>query len=180
MKHFILALALIATSLYVGSTYYYYSPLYPAITHASAVVYPTKGNAASGTVTFTQKDDGLHIEARITGLTPGEHGFHIHEFGNCACDDGVCAGDHFNPTNAPHAGTDTLMRHVGDLGNITANADGVAEYNFIDTLSTLKGPHSIIGRSVIIHAQPDDYTTQPTGNAGARIGCGVIGIAKGK
>jgi Cu-Zn family superoxide dismutase len=178
MKHFIVSLALIIAALYAGSTYYYYSPLYPAITHASAVIYPTKGNTISGTATFTQEKDGLHIEAHIIGLTPGEHGFHIHEFGNCACDDAVCAGGHFNPTKDIHGSPESKHRHVGDLGNLVANEEGIAEYKLVDTDSTLNGPHSILGRGLIIHAQPDDYTTQPTGNAGARIGCGVVGIAK--
>lgn len=178
MKHFILSFMLIIAALYVGSTFYYYSPFYPTITHASALIYPTKGNTISGTATFSQENDGLHIRAHITGLTPGEHGFHIHEFGNCNCDDAVCAGDHFNPAHRNHGGPEAADRHVGDMGNLVANEEGVAEYNFVDTYATLNGPHSIIGRTVIIHAQPDDYQTQPSGNARARIGCGVVGIAK--
>lgn len=178
MKNFIFLLIIIFASLYLGSTYYYYSPLYPKVTHASAVIYPTKGNELSGTVKFSQEKDGLHIQAHVTGLTPGEHGFHVHEFGNCACDDAVCAGDHFNPTHQKHGAPTDAERHVGDFGNLVADEEGVADYEFVDSQATLCGPHSIIGRTVIIHAQPDDYVTQPTGNAGARIGCGVIGIAK--
>lgn len=177
MKFFTLILTAFA-SLYLGSTYYYYSPLYAKTIRASAVIHPTNGNTCAGTVTFSQEKDGLHINARITGLTPGEHGFHIHEFGDCACDDAICAGDHYNPTKQLHAGPAHEHRHIGDMGNLVANEQGVAEYAFIDKVSSLNGPHSIIGRAVIIHAQPDDYTTQPTGNAGGRIGCGVVGIAK--
>lgn len=178
MKHLLFTLMLVAASFYLGSTYYYYSPLFAKINRATAVIYPTKGNTCSGTVTFSQEKDGLHIEAHISGLTPGEHGFHIHEFGNCACDDAVCAGDHFNPTNSPHGSPTAEKRHVGDLGNLVADQDGIAHYAYTDNRCTLNGPHSIIGRGVIIHAQRDDYVTQPTGNAGARVGCGVVGIAK--
>lgn len=182
MKHYIKTLfcaCLISLlSLYVGSTYYYYSPLYNSITTATAVIYPTKGNITTGVVTFVQKNDGLHISAKISGLTPGNHGFHVHEFGNCACDDAVCTGAHFNPTNQEHNAPDAHNRHVGDLGNILADAQGNAVYEYVDKQTKLNGPHSILGRAVIIHAQEDDFKTQPTGNAGARVGCGVIGIGK--
>ncbi len=165
-------------SLGIGSRYYYYSPFYQSITKATAVIYPTKGNSASGVVTFTEQKDGLHISAKLTGLTSGKHGFHVHALGNCACDDAVCAGDHFNPTNKPHGAPNSPNRHVGDFGNITADEQGKATYEYVDSQTTLNGPHAIIGRAVIVHADADDFTTQPTGNAGARIGCGVIGIAQ--
>jgi Cu-Zn family superoxide dismutase len=145
---------------------------------ATAVIYPTQGNSANGVVSFIQKEKGVHITATIHGLTPGEHGFHIHEFGNCACSDAVCAGDHFNPTGKPHAGPHDPERHLGDLGNIIADAQGNATYDFLDDQLSLNGPYSIIGRALIIHAQKDDFISQPTGNAGARVGCGVIGIKK--
>lgn len=178
LKIALIILPLILVSLYLGSTYYYLSPVHKKITGARAVVYPTKGNTATGTVSFIQQKDGTHITAQLSGLTPGIHGFHIHEFGNCACDDGKCAGDHFNPTKQLHAGPEQQHRHVGDLGNITADEQGNAVYDVIDTHITLNGPYSIIGRSVIVHADADDFTTQPSGNAGARVGCGVIGVAK--
>jgi Cu-Zn family superoxide dismutase len=165
-------------ALAAGSQYYYYSPLYPSVTKAVAVVTPTKGNTANGVVTFTQEKEGVRIHAKISGLTPGEHGFHIHEFGNCACDDAVCTGDHFNPTHKKHGAPGDKERHVGDMGNITADAQGNAVYEYVDHQITLYGPHSVIGRAVIVHANPDDLTSQPSGNAGARIGAGVIGIAK--
>jgi len=178
MKHITVTTIVILASLFIGSSYYHYSPFYQPIVKATAVVHPTKGNTASGVVIFTQQKDGLKIQANITGLTPGKHGFHIHEFGDCACDDATCAGNHFNPTNKKHGGPDDADRHVGDLGNLTANDQGEANYMRVDTHATLNGPHSIIGKAVIIHAQEDDFTTQPTGNAGARLGCGVIGIAQ--
>ena len=124
------------------------------------------------------KSGGIRIEAELKGLKPGVHGFHIHEYGNCLCPEGKCAGDHFNPTNAKHGGPNDAQRHVGDLGNIEADMQGNARQILDDHVITLNGPQSIIGRSIIIHEKPDDLTSQPSGDAGTRIGCGVIGIAK--
>ena len=183
MKRFIQAIVfiiLIILALGIGSHFYYYSLFYPSITKATAVIHPTQGNIVSGIVTFDEHNDGLHISAKLTGLTPGKHGFHLHEFGDCGCPDAVCAGSHFNPTNKPHGGPDNPERHAGDFGNITADDQGHAHYELVDSHATLNGPYSIIGRTVIVHADPDDLTTQPTGNAGARIGCGVIGISQNK
>lgn len=174
----ITAAVILPLSLYIGSTYYYYSPFYSKNIKAIAIISPTKGNAASGIAKFSQEKDGLHIFVKMTGLTPGLHGFHVHEFGNCACDDAVCAGSHYNPTNQKHGGPTDSNRHLGDFGNISADENGNAEYELVDTIATLNGPHSIIGRSVIVHADPDDFVTQSTGNSGARIAAGVIGIAQ--
>ncbi|MDP3889295.1 MAG: superoxide dismutase family protein [bacterium] len=174
----IFAFVIILVSLTVGSTYYYYSPFHKSVKRAVAVIYPTKGNNASGVVTFLQQKDGLYITGSITGITPGRHGFHIHEFGDCSCEGSVCAGDHFNPTHTSHGSPESNNRHIGDLGNISTDAQGNVSLNFIDTHVKLNGPHSIIGRAIIIHAHEDDYLTEPTGHAGARIGCGVIGIAR--
>jgi len=162
----------------LGSYYYYLSPLHDTCSGASATVYPTKGNQITGAVQFTQEKKGVRVIATIQGLTPGKHGFHIHKYGNCGGDNGTCAGDHFNPTNAPHgAPTDTHV-HAGDLGNVVADEQGNAFYNEINYHIALSGPHSILGRSVIIHQDEDDLRSQPTGNSGNRIGCGVIGISK--
>jgi superoxide dismutase, Cu-Zn family len=153
------------------------------VTMAVAVVYGLgeNENKVKGKVTFTQKEDGVEVVAELTGLSPGEHGFHVHEFGDCSMADGKCAGGHFNPTKQPHAGPDDAKRHVGDLGNIKANEDGKATYKRVDKMIALNGANSVIGRSVIVHAKPDDFKTQdPPGNAGARIGCGTIGIADPK
>jgi Cu-Zn family superoxide dismutase len=150
------------------------------VTKAIAVVHPLGESKVSGKVVFTQTGSGVEISAEITGLAPGKHGFHVHEFGDCSMADGTCAGAHFNPTGAPHAGPDDAQRHVGDLGNIVVREDGKATYKRVDELVALNGPNSIIGRSVIIHADPDDLKSQPSGNAGARVGCGVIGIADPK
>ncbi len=149
-----------------------------APTLAVCAVHPLGESGVSGKVTFTQEKDGVRVHAELTGLAPGEHGFHVHEFGDCTMMDGTCAGGHFNPTGAPHGGPDASpgKRHVGDLGNVKADSSGKAVYDRVDKMITLSGPHSIIGRSIIVHAGRDDLTTQPTGDAGARIGCGVIGI----
>jgi len=141
---------------------------------AIAVVHPTKGNKASGKVTFTKMPDGVKVVADIDGLTPGKHGFHIHEKGDCSAADASSAGGHFNPTHMPHGGPDSPKRHVGDLGNIEADAAGHAHFERVDNVIQLDGPNSVIGRAVIVHADADDFVSQPAGNAGARVGCGVI------
>ncbi len=148
------------------------------VTKAIAVLQPTQGNDVRGTVTFTQSKNGVLVEAVVTGLTPGKHGFHIHEFGDCSAPDGTSAGGHFNPTDHPHAGPADETRHVGDLGNLIADDQGNAEYRWIDPKMSLHGPTSILGRGVIVHAGEDDLHSQPTGAAGARVACGVIGVAK--
>ncbi len=149
-----------------------------AITKAVAVLFPTKGNDVHGRVTFTHTSEGMHVHAEISGLSPGEHGFHIHEFGVWS-PDGKAAGSHFNPTKAPHAGPDSAKRHIGDLGNVTANANGNAVYDLDDHHLTFHGHHSIIGRGVVVHEKVDDLKTQdPPGNAGGRLAVGVIGVAK--
>ena len=141
---------------------------------AKAVLHPTKGNDVTGTVTFTKEADGVHVVADLAGLKPGEHGFHIHEKGDCSAPDGTSAGGHFNPGKHPHAGPDAIYRHAGDLGNLTADASGKAHYERLDKELKLDGPDKIVGRSLIVHERVDDLKTQPTGNAGARVACGVI------
>lgn len=131
-----------------------------------------------GTVTFTKTDGGMQVVADITGLTPGQHGFHIHEFGDCSAPDATSAGGHFNPSKNPHAGHDDAKRHEGDLGNIEADSSGKAHLELTDKMMTMSGEMSIIGRGVIVHEKADDLKTQPTGNAGGRVACGVIGVAK--
>ena len=145
---------------------------------AVAVLHATAGNTVQGTVTFTQEEGGVRVVANLTGVPAGEHGFHIHEFGDCSAPDGASAGGHFNPDNMTHGAQSAATRHVGDLGNVTAEASGNVTLNLLDAKMSLNGPHTIIGRGVILHANPDDFKTQPTGNAGGRIACGVIGVAK--
>ncbi len=148
----------------------------PPVTEAVAELQPTEGNSVKGEVHFTQTDSGVEVTARITGLTPGKHGFHIHENGDCSAPDGSSAGGHFNPTGVDHGAPTAEVHHVGDLGNLEAGEDGVATYDeTYDFLSLKEGDqNSILGRGVIVHAQPDDLTSQPTGAAGARVACGVI------
>jgi len=146
---------------------------------AVAVLHPTGSNKVSGTVTFTEVADGVQVQAELTGLTPGNHGFHVHEFGDCSAADASSAGAHFNPTNKPHAGPDDTERHVGDMGNAEADASGKATLEYVyHQISLTNDQQSAIGRSVVVHAKADDLKTQPSGDSGARIACGVIGRAK--
>lgn len=146
-----------------------------------AVLHPIAGNKVSGTVTFTPVAGGARVHAEISGLTPGNHGFHVHEFGDCSAADGSSAGAHFNPSNQPHAGPDAAARHEGDMGNVEADASGNAKLDYVDhQISLANDAKSAIGRSVVVHAKPDDLKTQPSGDSGARIACGVIGWAKGQ
>ena len=142
---------------------------------ASATLLPTRGHETRGTLRFTQGAEMVVITGTISGLSPGLHALHIHEKGNCTAPDASSAGGHFNPHGAPHGGPYDAGHHAGDLGNITAGDDGVAEISIeADRLSLGTEKHSIIGRSVIVHAGPDDYKTQPSGNAGGRVACGLI------
>jgi superoxide dismutase, Cu-Zn family len=149
-----------------------------SIKRVIAVITPTKGNSVHGVVRFEETEKGVHVIANLIGLTPGKHGFHIHEFGDISSDDGSSAGGHFNPTGMSHSMPMSEKRHAGDMGNIEADTHGDAHLDYIDPVMKLNGENSIVGHAVIIHEKEDDFVTQPTGNAGARIGYGVIGIAK--
>ncbi len=148
------------------------------VVRAVAVIRPTKGNSATGTVTFIQAENGTRIVAEVRNLSPGRHGFHIHEFGDCTAPDATSAGGHFNPTDLPHAGPEAPSHHVGDLGNIEVRPDGTARYDRVIPGVQLDGEHGIIGRAVVIHQGADDLTSQPSGDSGPRVACGVIGIAE--
>jgi Cu-Zn family superoxide dismutase len=150
----------------------------PAVKEAVAVIHPVGGSGVHGTVHFTKKEGGIEVVADIMGLAPGKHGFHIHEYGDCTAADATSAGGHFNPDMKQHGAPTDMDRHVGDLGNLDAGADSTAHYDRTDTQISFSGTHSIIGRGVIIHSGEDDFVSQPTGNAGSRVACGVIGIAK--
>jgi len=146
---------------------------------ASANLGPTKANQAAGVVTFVQHGGKVVVDARVSGLPPGLHGIHVHEKGDCTAPDAASAGAHFNPRKEPHAGPDADHRHAGDLGNLTADANGVAVYHAeVSGITLDTGPDSIIGRAVIVHANPDDLRPQPAGNSGSRLACGPI--SKGK
>ena len=143
---------------------------------ATATLEPTRGNTAAGTVTFQQQGDRVMVIAKVSGLKPNqEHGFHAHEKGDCTSGDGMGTGGHFNPTGKPHGPPDG-EHHGGDMPSLKADASGNAEARFQLTGVTVSSgaPTDLVGRGVIVHAAPDDYKTQPTGNSGARIACGVI------
>lgn len=148
----------------------------PKISKAIAVIHPIGDNDISGTVNFGKTETGTKITAQITGLSKGDHGFHIHQYGDCSALDGSSAGGHFNPDDMKHNSRDAEKRHVGDMGNLASEGE-----EFTTTLSYIDDEiylEEVIGRGIIIHAGQDDLTSQPSGDAGARIACGVIGVAE--
>jgi superoxide dismutase, Cu-Zn family len=149
----------------------------PAAGGAGAELAPTQGNRAQGTVTFAPADGGLRMVVHIEGLTPGEHGFHLHEKPDCSAPDASSAGDHWNPTGEAHGAPDAPPHHAGDLGNITADASGVAHAERVVRGLGVDGAQSVLGRSAVVHASADDLKTQPSGNSGARLACGVVSSA---
>jgi Cu-Zn family superoxide dismutase len=151
----------------------------PAPTTAHAALTAAPGNSIMGGFTLVNQGSAVSIRGEITGLAPGkEYGFHVHEFGECAPPDFTSAGGHFNPTEDPHGGPDAAARHLGDLPNAKADENGRATIDVTAegvTFVDMDGaPTEILGKSLVVHAMPDDYKTQPSGNAGARIACGVI------
>jgi Cu-Zn family superoxide dismutase len=145
---------------------------------ARAELEPTQGHSAQGTAEFTM-GDGLGIAVRVTGLAPGVHGIHIHEFGDCTAPDGSSAGEHFAPERDPHGAPAArpAEHHLGDLGNITADAGGTAVLDVDDDELELTGDRGVVGRALIVHAGEDDLTTQPSGDSGDPVACGVIRLA---
>lgn len=146
------------------------------VTSASAVLQPTENSEVGGEVIFQPDEEGqeMVVRGKIYGLTPGEHGFHIHAVGDCSAKDASSAGGHFNPYNMQHGGPGAARHHLGDLGNITANADGTAEFTLTAPRLGFSGPVSILQRAVVVHADADDLESDPSGNAGGRLACGVI------
>ena len=146
------------------------------IMSSSAVLVATSGSSVSGSLKFREpKDHVVHISGTVEGLTPGKHGFHIHVNGNCDSPDGISAGGHYAPVGGRHGAPDSKNRHLGDLGNIEADASGRA---VVDVMAhgisiALIGAASVDGRSIVIHAREDDFS-DPAGNSGARVACGVI------
>jgi len=144
---------------------------------ASASLEPTKGSTVRGTANFEQRGDNkVRVVANLSGLRPnGEYGFHIHEAGDCSSGDGMSAKGHFNPFGKPHGAHNTPEHHAGDLPSLKSDANGNASLTAdVDGITVSSGPASIVGRGLIVHVQPDDFKTQPTGNAGARSACAVI------
>ena len=142
---------------------------------ATAQLQPTRGNNVTGTATFTQKGDKVVVAAKVSGLKPNqEHGFHVHEKGDCSSGDGMSTGGHYNPAGKPH-GSQVAEHHAGDMPSLTADAYGNASASFeLKGVSITGGANDLVGHGLIVHRDPDDYKTQPTGNAGPRIACGVI------
>ena len=143
---------------------------------ATANLEPTRGNAAAGTVTFVQWGEVVKVSGSISGLKPGaEHGFHVHEKGDCSSGDGLSAGGHFNPGGKPHGHHGMGEHHTGDLPSVKADASGVAAIHFESRTIRVGGSaNDIVGKGLIVHRDPDDFKTQPTGNAGPRLACAVI------
>jgi len=143
---------------------------------ATANLEPTKGSTVRGTVSFEQRGDKVRVTANVSGLRPnGEFGFHIHEAGDCSSGDGMSAKGHFNPYGKPYGHPGGAERHAGDMPSLKSDASGNASATAdLDIITVAPGPASVVGRGLIVHVQPDDYKTQPTGNAGARSACAVI------
>jgi len=143
---------------------------------ATAQLAPTQGNTVAGTVRLVQKGSSVLVEAEITGLKPNsDHGFHVHEKGDCSAPDGTSAGPHFNPSGKSHGMHDQSERHAGDMPNLKADANGVAHYRWkSDALAIGSGSGDVLGRAIVVHRDADDYRSQPAGNSGPRLACGVI------
>lgn len=143
---------------------------------ATASLRPTAGSNTSGTVRFVQAGSQVLVSGEVRGLKPGaEHGFHVHEKGDCSSPDGTSAGGHFNPEGKPHGQHGPGLHHAGDLPSLKADANGVAAFSFeSNSIAVGSGATDIVGKGLIVHRDPDDYTTQPTGNAGPRLACAVI------
>jgi len=142
---------------------------------AVATLAPTAGHTAHGTVTFEQQGQTMLVTAKVSGLEPGPHGFHVHEKGDCSAPDATSAGGHFNPSGQPHGNPKSAAHHAGDMPMLVADAAGKASLTFEYGPATLgHGPNDIMGKAVVVHADADDFETQPAGNSGARVACGVI------
>ncbi len=147
-----------------------------ATVSATAELEARSDSNVSGELTFQQESGFIRIRGEIEGLTAGLHGMHIHEVGDCSAADASSAGDHFAPHGAAHGAPSQSagLHHTGDLGNIVATEDGVASVDLIDDTLSLSGGESAIGRAVVVHSGADDLVSQPAGNSGERVACGVI------
>ena len=141
----------------------------------AATLAPSAGNSVAGNVVFVQEGRKLFVIAEVTGLKPGAHGFHVHEKGDCSAPDFSSAGGHFNPGSQPHGDPTAGAHHAGDMPVLVADASGKATARAeLRTMSIDGSANDIVGKAVVVHADPDDFRTQPAGNSGARIACGVI------
>lgn len=147
----------------------------PAPTRAQAVLKAASGEKVKGIIHFTEENGTLKVESMVQGLKPGPHGFHIHEVGDCSKADFASAGPHFMVSGHQHGSLDSKTRHEGDLGNLIASAKGVVKSTVsVSGVTLSSGPNSILGRAVVIHKDKDDFKSQPAGNSGARLACGII------
>ena len=146
----------------------------PPTAVAEVALVPLGSSKAAGTLRAEQRSDGVWITGDVSGLSPGKHGFHIHERGDCSAPDGSSAGPHFAPASKTHGDPMSPQHHAGDLGNIQADADGTATIAYLAKDVTLKGNNAIDGRALVIHGGEDDLKTQPSGNSGTPVACGVI------
>jgi len=150
-------------------------PAPPPPKEAAAELAPTAKSKTKGTISFKEVEGGVEVTANVEGLSPGDHAWHVHEKGDCSAPDATSAGGHFNPSGHKHGAPDAAEHHEGDFGNLTAGKDGKATKTFVMKGITLgEGNTSIAGKGFIVHEKADDFKTQPTGNAGGRIACGVI------
>ena len=147
---------------------------------ATAVLESKSGSSVTGKVTFSRHGDKVSMKVVVKGLTPGTHAIHLHDKGDCSAPDAASAGGHWNPTSENHGQWGHTPFHHGDIGNLVADAKGKAELTVESELWTLGDgkPSDVVGHAVIVHAKEDDFTTQPTGNAGGRVACGVIQKSK--
>lgn len=144
---------------------------------ATAKLEPKSGSKAGGTVSFTKEGNGIRVVANVTGVAPGKHGFHIHEKGDCSAEDATSAGGHFNPAHLEHGAPNAKIRHAGDFGNIDIKKDGTGLLKIeVKDPKDFSAWADIAGKAVILHEKADDLKTQPTGDAGKRIACGVIAL----
>jgi Cu-Zn family superoxide dismutase len=147
---------------------------------AMVTLTPTTGQTANGTVHFTQQSDGsVEVQVDLMGVPAGVHGFHVHEKGDCG-DDAKNAGGHYNPTSMAHGAPDAASHHAGDFGNVTADGGGNVHTSFTTrSITVADGPNSVVGHAVVLHGNADDLVSQPAGNAGPRIACGVVSAVSG-
>lgn len=149
---------------------------YSAGPAASAQLQATTGNSVAGWVKFAQAGDKVRVSGEVSGLAPNTaHGFHIHDKGDCSSGDGMSTGGHFNPEGHPHGGFDAAEHHAGDLKSLQSDSNGVAKFQYeISAVTVGSGVTDVVGHGLIVHRDPDDMKTQPTGNSGPRLACAVI------
>jgi Cu-Zn family superoxide dismutase len=151
------------------------SPKPAAGPRANALIEGRSGSALSGMAVFTQNGDTVHVVVDVVNAPEGVHAVHLHEKGDCSAPDATSAGGHFNPMKMEHGSPDAPTHHAGDFGNMTVGGEGHGHLELDSAMLTVTaGDHSVLGHAIVVHAKEDDMHTQPTGNAGARLGCGVV------